>query len=145
MGTSTSYLAKACCDNGIGKVITIDNKINVGYAVPAELLPYIEFHKGVDIKDELHKICEKETKVDIFFHDSNNSYELLSLEIEKILPFLNKSGLIIVHDVHNPIVGTSALSVAHFFNEIQNTARCCFFNTGKGLGVINDTEKLKLR
>lgn len=144
MGTSTSYLAKGCFDNKKGKVITVDIKEDVGYAIPEELLPYIEFHKQSDIRDIIPKICNKELKVDMFFHDSLNSSEVILCEIEQILPFINKDGLIIAHDVFN-YNDPPGKNVAYFLNNIKDEIKCYFFKTEKGLGVIKDIERFKWR
>lgn len=137
MGTSTSYLAQGCHDNKKGRVVTVDQQEDVGYGVPDDLLPHIEFHKKIDIQNALPEICNRENKIDMFFHDSINSYPLLCWEVNEIIPFFNKNGLIIVHDVYN-FDDDPGNDVAHFFDEIKDRFKCYFFKTEKGIGVIKD-------
>jgi len=144
MGTSTSYLAKGCYDNKRGKLITVDKEEDVGHAIPDELLPYIEFHKEVDIRDALPIICNKETKIDMFFHDSEHSYQHARWEIEEVLPFISKGGLIVLRDVSNRNLHGMTMTVVDLFNEIKKNVESYFFNTIGGIGVIKDIGKLKI-
>jgi len=143
MGTSTLYLAKGCCDNKIGRVITVDKREDSGYAVPDTLLDYVEFQRNIDIRDALPAICKKEGKIDIFFHDSDNYYELILWEVRAILAHINENSLIIAHDVLN-LDDAPDMDVARFFAEIKNQVGCYFFDTGNGIGVIKNSHRLKL-
>ncbi len=141
-GTSTTYLAKGCRDNGKGRVITIDRTEDTGYLIPSELEPYITKYEGVDSMEILGKICLEEKNIDMFYHDSDHSCRHFCREISEVLPFMGRDGIIAAHDAVYDEKSPSP-NVVDFFQRFSKKLRCRVFNTGSGLGVIRDNDGLK--
>jgi hypothetical protein len=52
-----------------------------------------------DARIELPALLERLGSVDIFFHDSDHSYEHMVFEFESTLPYLTKKGILLSDDV----------------------------------------------
>ena len=52
-----------------------------------------------DTKDLLPSLFSEFQKVDIFFHDSDHSYENMKFEFDTVLPYVSKNGYIISDDI----------------------------------------------
>lgn len=110
-GASSWIILNAMHKNGKGRLYSIDlpdhdthagynfkTKPKTGWLVPVQLKSNWELHLG-DAKILLPEILNKLGSVDIFFHDSDHSYEHMKFEFETVFPFIN-DGLILSDDVH---------------------------------------------
>jgi len=108
-GGSTSYLILSAMKiNGKGKLfsIDIDNPIwhdhkeyKVGWLVPSNLRNNWTLKIG-DSKSELQPLVESLDKIDIFFHDSDHSYEHMLFEFNTVFPYLNSDKIILSDDIN---------------------------------------------
>ena len=69
-----------------------------GWLIPDRLLPRFECMSG-DSKELLPKVLEKAGKVDLFYHDSDHSYDHMRWEFETVLPYMNPHGVIIADNI----------------------------------------------
>ncbi len=111
-GVSSWTILNAIHKNGKGKLYSIDlpnldlksyNPQNIaqqsGWVVPDMLRKHWELQLGSS-QELLPKLMTRLGKVDVFFHDSDHSYENMMFEFETVFPHLNPNGLIISDDVH---------------------------------------------
>ncbi len=111
-GVSSWTILNAMHKNGIGKLYSIDlpnldlksyNPQNIaqqsGWVVPDILRKQWELHLGPS-NELLPSLVQKLGKVDIFFHDSDHSYQNMMFEFKEVFPHLKENGLIISDDVH---------------------------------------------
>ena len=111
-GFSSWCILNALNKNEYGKLFSIDlpskdtdfnyniNNYGVdpGWLVPKELKSKWKLMLG-DTKDLLPSVLDELKKVDIFFHDSDHSYENMKFEFETVLPYVSKNGYIISDDI----------------------------------------------
>lgn len=76
-----------------------DKQANTGWVVPESLRNRWELHLGSS-RELLPGLLQKLGHVDIFFHDSEHSYDNMFFEFNETWPFLNPSGIVISDDVH---------------------------------------------
>ncbi len=112
-GSSSWIILNAMQKNGKGKLYSIDlpnNDTNheynfnntqpkTGWMVPEQLKLRWELHLGY-AQDLLPMILSKLGKIDMFFHDSDHSYEHMKFEFETVFPYLRKGSLLLSDDVH---------------------------------------------
>ncbi|MFZ7145798.1 MAG: class I SAM-dependent methyltransferase, partial [Bacteroidota bacterium] len=111
-GVSSWTILNAIHKNGNGKLYSIDlpnldlksyNPQNIsqqsGWAVPDALRKHWELQLGPS-NELLPVLVQKLGKVDIFFHDSDHSYQNMMFEFKAVFPALKTDGLIISDDVH---------------------------------------------
>lgn len=107
-GGSTSYfILSAMKINGKGKLfsIDIDNPIwhdhkeyKVGWLVPSNLRNNWTLKIG-DSKSELQPLVESLGNIDIFFHDSDHSYEHMMFEFNTAIPYFKEEIKILSDDI----------------------------------------------
>lgn len=124
-GRSSSFILQALEDNKNGKLISIDlpkfyqtekpetyitkegnvelmsfvpEESKPGWLVPDKLRHRWQLILG-DSKIELPKILDKIDSVDIFYHDSDHSYESMMLEYETAWPKLTRNGFLVSDDI----------------------------------------------
>lgn len=108
-GGSTSFLILSAMKiNGKGKLfsIDIDNPIwhdhknyQVGWMVPSNLRQNWTLIIG-DSKNELKPLVESLGEIDIFFHDSDHSYQHMIFEFSTVFPYLNSKKIILSDDIN---------------------------------------------
>ena len=76
----------------------VNVKKEVGWLVPSNLRKNWSLTLGPS-KDELPKVLNKIGKCDLFFHDSEHSYENMLFEFKTAWPFIPKQGLILADDI----------------------------------------------
>jgi predicted O-methyltransferase YrrM len=130
-GYSSWIILNAMHKNKNGKLISIDlpnndtnteynfnHQTNTGWLVPEILRERWEMHLG-DAKVLLPQLLNAEKTIDIFFHDSDHSYEHMKFEFETSLPYIKQGGLILSDDVHkneafSEIVNSKGLTALQF-------------------------------
>ena len=112
-GYSSWIILNAMHKNEKGKLYSVDlpnNDTNAaynfdkttpqtGWLVPDQLKPKWELHLG-DAYQLLPQLIEQLKQVDIFFHDSDHSYEHMKFEFDTMFPAVKKGGIIVSDDVH---------------------------------------------
>ncbi len=111
-GVSSWTILNAIHRNGSGKLYSIDlpnldlksyNPENLsqqsGWVVPDELRKHWELKLGSS-QELLPILVQRLGKIDVFFHDSDHSYENMMFEFNTVFPFLSSNGLLISDDVH---------------------------------------------
>jgi predicted O-methyltransferase YrrM len=119
-GTSSSYILRALDKNDRGTLYSIDvpwytvtqnwkgafvdgvktNPIEMqsGWIIPNYLRDRWDLTMGLT-SEKLPALLKKTGKVDVFFHDSEHSYENMAREFKTIWPGLRKKGVMLVHNV----------------------------------------------
>lgn len=112
-GSSSWIILNAMHLNKKGKLYSIDlpnNDTNsaynfdssqpaTGWMVPETLKGQWELHLGY-AQEILPELLNKLKQIDIFFHDSDHSYEHMKFEFDMSAPFIRKGGVLISDDVH---------------------------------------------
>lgn len=111
-GVSSWTILNALHKNGSGKLYSIDlpnldlksyNPQNIaqqsGWAVSEPLRSQWDLQLGSS-HELLPALMQRLGKIDIFFHDSDHSYQNMMFEFKTIYDHLNEGGLIISDDVH---------------------------------------------
>ncbi|MFM8432823.1 MAG: class I SAM-dependent methyltransferase [Bacteroidota bacterium] len=133
-GVSSWTILNAMERNGAGKLCSIDlpdldlksyNPGNIqktsGWAVPDALRHRWELRLGSS-KELLPAWLQELGEIDVFFHDSDHSYENMLFEFSTALPHLKKKGLIVSDDVHKnaafaEFAGAHSLTGVRFFTK----------------------------
>ncbi|MDO8549619.1 MAG: class I SAM-dependent methyltransferase, partial [Ignavibacteria bacterium] len=99
----------------------IYSEISTGWVVPKELRSRWKLILG-DSKIELPRLLKEITKIDVFFHDSDHSYENMKYEYNIVFPSLKNEGIILSDDIHKN----------NAFNEFinQHNLRAIIFSKG---------------
>ena len=108
MGWSSFMILTALQREGSGKLYSIDidtsNSVKqdggVGYMVPAHLKKYWVLEVG-DTRKLLKLILSKLGKLDMFIHDSDHSYQVMSFEYDLAWKFLKKNGFLCSDDINH--------------------------------------------
>jgi len=111
-GYSSWIILNALHKNQKGKLYSIDlpnndtnndynfkNQPETGWLVPEALKSRWELKLG-DAKILLPEILNKIETLDVFFHDSDHSYEHMKYEFNTVNRFLKKGGILLSDDVH---------------------------------------------
>jgi len=112
-GVSSWNILNALHRNGKGKLYSIDLpdhdtnlnynmeqfKTNIGWVVPEVLKDRWELRLG-DSKKLLPELLKELGTIDIFFHDSDHSYDFMMFEYNTSYPFIREGGLLLSDDVH---------------------------------------------
>ncbi|TAH37975.1 MAG: class I SAM-dependent methyltransferase [Bacteroidetes bacterium] len=111
-GVSSWTILNAMHKNGKGKLYSIDlpnqdlksyNPTNIrqssGWAVPDELRHRWDLRLGPS-QELLPQLIKELKEIDVFFHDSDHSYENMTFEFEAVYDSLKTGGLILSDDVH---------------------------------------------
>lgn len=120
-GKTTWSILKGMEDNGIGELTSIDlgeRRIGnstlllkeIGGLVPSELRHRWHLIIG-DSKKILPDLVNKIKALDLFYHDSDHSYEHMMFEYTTVLPYLREGGILSSDDV----------SLNNAFREILNS------------------------
>lgn len=96
-GFSTTEIARAIKVNQLGHVITVDLDVNTGGVVPADLLPFITFHRG-QASDQFARGLEPAQRFDLFFHDSLHTFMNTLGELIGFADHYSPGALILCHD-----------------------------------------------
>lgn len=107
-GFSTAFILQAIDINQKGHLYSIDSPNQpgqelgqgkfTGWLVDKRLKKYWTLIIG-DSKTNLPKLLTDLKDIDVFYHDSDHSYENMSFELKTALPHLKKNGCIIADDI----------------------------------------------
>lgn len=111
-GASSWIILNAMRKNGKGTLYSIDlpnldtnalynfksGQEKTGWMVPEELRSRWELILG-DARIELPALLQRLKSIDIFFHDSDHSYEHMKFEFETVFPYLKTGGVLLSDDV----------------------------------------------
>ena len=108
-GASSTFILSAMAANGIGSLYSIDWSDNeefsfvpkgkeIGWMVPHELRKRWHLEIG-RTEEKLKPLLKEITPIDIFFHDSDHSYETMIYEYKSAWLHLKKNGLLLSDDV----------------------------------------------
>ncbi len=116
-GKSTSYILQAMADNSEGHLTSIDlpNSVYIrddlklqvdfipfrsqsGRLIPDSLKDRWTLIIG-DTRKELKPLLEKTGEIDLFFHDSEHTYEMMIFELESAWPYIRPGGFLVADDV----------------------------------------------
>ncbi len=102
MGSGVSTTAMLAASNDETNVISIDPGVpygkgdkEVGFLIPINLRKKHKFVKGTS-KQKMKEVLSYVDKVDIFFHDSDHTYENIMLELNEVWPKLSEESIILV-------------------------------------------------
>jgi hypothetical protein len=118
-GVSSAFILAALHDNGAGRLYSIDlpsgdyldpstGRVDasplysdeaVGFAVPEDVRDRWTLRLG-DVRVELPKLLSQLPSVDLFYHDSEHTYEMMMWEYEQALPHLRIGGLLTSDDTN---------------------------------------------
>jgi len=122
-GATSFFILSAMADNKQGKLYSIELPISeyvdddgriiisktppdkIGMFIPKNLRDRWELTLG-DSKVELPKLLDKLSEIDIFFHDSNHTYEHMMFEFETSWSHIKKNGSIISDDISGNLAFT---------------------------------------
>jgi len=96
-GRSTIFMLQALEDIKQGHLYSIDINPKVASLIPRELASRWTFINGYS-RDVLPILLYKIGKIDIFFHDSDHSYENMMFEFETVWTYLAEGGVLLSHD-----------------------------------------------
>lgn len=93
-----------------------------GFLVPEELRYRWTLTIG-NVRDELTPLLNKLQRVDMFFHDSDHSYEHMMWEFATVWPYLGKGGLLVSDDISlNPSFWDFATAMGSHYAIHRSTA-----------------------
>jgi hypothetical protein len=145
-GLASAFILQALEENDAGVLCSIDNPRSVyfteggdkidekywiplgketGWLVPTNLKKRWKLLIGKS-SEILPKIIKEYSSVDIFFHDSEHTYQNMIFEYSKVYPCLQVRGLLLSHDIEQ----NSA------FNDFCNSINVPPVILTKGLGLI---------
>lgn len=118
-GFSSAFILYALSENNFGNLYSIDlpnqpgHEIShdraAGWIIPNELKTRWELILGSS-RERLPSLLQKLNKIDIFYHDSDHSYENMMFEFNSAYDYLNKPGFILADDI------TENNAFSHFCN-----------------------------
>jgi predicted O-methyltransferase YrrM len=99
-GVSTTSILSAMKKHG--RLISIDPGIpygkgdrEVGFLIPSNLKSNLEHIKGTST-ERLVGVLDSLTRLDVFFHDSDHSYQNVMFELNSVWPKIRKNPLILI-------------------------------------------------
>jgi predicted O-methyltransferase YrrM len=107
-GFSSAFILQALKMNNKGKLYSIDlpnqpgqvleGKRATGWLVPQDLKDNWTLILGAS-KDKLPPLLEDLKKIDVFYHDSEHSYENMTFEFDAAYKYLDKGSIILSDDI----------------------------------------------
>jgi predicted O-methyltransferase YrrM len=118
-GISTAFMLAALEDNRRGRLWSVDlpnyrytpgdgspedasplfGRESTGFVVPAGLRPLWDLRLG-DVRVVLPRLLTELTSIDLFYHDSAHTYDLMTWEYELAYAHLRPGGILTSDDVH---------------------------------------------
>lgn len=107
-GFSSAFILQALEKNGKGRLYSIDlpnqegqvisGGRQTGWLVSDELKSRWELILG-DSRVQLPALCQRLKSIDLFYHDSDHSYQNMTFEFNSAFDFVKSSGLIVSDDI----------------------------------------------
>ncbi|MFH0749008.1 MAG: class I SAM-dependent methyltransferase [Candidatus Bathyarchaeota archaeon] len=119
MGASSYFILQALYDNGCGELYSVDSPESIyssdagieinesaytaqgndpGYLVPDFLRKHWTLILGKS-EEKLPSLCEQLGTIDLFFHDSEHTYENMLGEYETVWRYIRHKGFLASHDI----------------------------------------------
>jgi len=119
LGVSSNFILQALRDNGFGELYSIDYPRSIyssdvgirinecaytaqdglpGWLVPDYLRERWTLLLGKS-RDRLPPLCEHLGAIDLFFHDSEHTYQNMLEEYETVWPYIREKGILASHDI----------------------------------------------
>lgn len=129
-GKTSWAILQALSDNGRGHLTSIDLGIKeshgsklptgqIGGFVPQKLRKYWTLELG-DAKELLPKILPKLGTLDMFYHDSNHSYEHMMFEFQTASAYMKEGGIICSDDINMNNAWMDFCKTLKFHYEVDN-------------------------
>jgi hypothetical protein len=132
-GLSTAFILAGLEDNGGGRLFSIDlpsgrytlaesrrtfesnlgEGESPGFAVPTGLRGRWTLRLG-DSRVLLPELLQELRQIEMFYHDSEHSYEMMSWEYSTVLPYLTKTGVLTSDDVQWNSAFSDFMASHHF-------------------------------
>jgi predicted O-methyltransferase YrrM len=97
-GVSSSYILRALEENQGGELYSIDLQERSGWLIPDQLRPRWKFVRG-EIRTRLPALLDQVGQLDVFFHDSEHTYQNMRWEYQMSWGHLKSGGLLLSHNV----------------------------------------------
>lgn len=98
-GFSSRIMLEALSKNKRGRLFSIEISKDVGHLVPQHLRGRWRLVVGTP-NMALKNALRKSSKIDIFMHDSNHSYDQMKMEFELAMQRIKEGGIILSDDVY---------------------------------------------
>jgi hypothetical protein len=118
-GVSSAFMLAALQDNGFGHLFSIDlpsaSYVNpssgqidssplfaneeVGFAIPDDVRQRWTLRLG-DVRVELPRLLAEHPSIDMFYHDSEHTYDMMMWEYEQAIPRLHSGGILTSDDTN---------------------------------------------
>jgi predicted O-methyltransferase YrrM len=138
-GYSTCWFLLGLNENKKGRIISIDHfdrqpKIWDEVKVPTERLSYFAMES-----DQFIKECS--VKFDVVFLDTHHRIEMITADIEKLIPFLNEGAKVLVHDTN--YVPQMGIELQQYFDnrkdfDYTEMKKSCGLGIATYKGEVND-------
>jgi predicted O-methyltransferase YrrM len=146
LGISSTFILQALQDNGFGELYSIDCPQTIyqsdggieinessytshgtmpGCLIPENLRKDWILLLGKSF-DKLLELCESLGSIDLFFHDSEHTYQNMLWEYEAVWPYIRTHGILASHD----ITWNTA------FHDFTQAKSCASITSRKGFGYI---------
>ncbi len=116
-GVSSTAILQALKDNDSGELHSVSlpeqastsvdkdavGERELGWIIPTQLKEKWRLHRGSSL-EVLPSLLDELRPIDVFFHDSDHSFENVAFELKEAIPSLRSGGAIIVDDVNFPYV-----------------------------------------
>lgn len=137
-GTSSFSILRALRMNS-GRLYSIDLGVRygeaeekpVGFVVPESMKDMWTLSIGSS-KDLLPGLCSNLKNIDLFFHDSDHTYENVMFELNTVLPHLNERGFIVI-DNYDWTEAPVDFAKSHGLNLIRTHDDMCIISQKKGV------------
>ncbi len=97
VGRSTCFMLQALEDMGQGELYSIDINPSVALLIPRKLTARWRFVIGSS-RHVIPQLLQQLGYINIFFHDSDHSYENMLFEFKTAWPSIVKGGILLSHD-----------------------------------------------
>ncbi len=102
MGSGVSTTSILSAMKGGGKLISIDPGIpygkgdrEIGFIIPSALKSNLDYVKGIST-EKLGEVLDSLERLDVFFHDSDHSYDNVIFELNTVWPKIKSYPLILI-------------------------------------------------
>jgi predicted O-methyltransferase YrrM len=134
LGVSTLWMAEGLAANGFGKIISCEFD-PVVFARAQEKIAASPFAPFIELRNESSLEMRVGGAIDIFFSDSD--VDIRAAEVERFLPQIRPTGLILMHDASSHM---KTVRDAAFALEAKGLVSCIVLPTPRGLVLAQRRE-----